>query len=108
MSCVARYMERRTTRFEHVEEIKLAGELRDFTEVARELEDWVDARAWTTSDGPKAIFDRSSAEVEHTNVLKKVCEQGFCRLAGFGPCVYRVGATPAKSRPPFRLDSTEP
>jgi hypothetical protein len=57
VSCAARYMERRTTRFEHAEEIKLARGLRDFTEVARELEDWVDARAWTTSDGPKAIFN---------------------------------------------------
>jgi Domain of unknown function (DUF4158) len=56
-SCVARYMERRTTRFEHAEEIKRARGLRDFTEVARDLEDWVDARAWTTSDGPKAIFN---------------------------------------------------
>jgi hypothetical protein len=82
VSCVARYMERRTTRFEHVEEIKLAGELRDFTEVARELEDWVDARAWTTSDGPKAIFDRSSAEVEHTNVLKKYVSRAFAGWPG--------------------------
>jgi len=56
-SCVARYMERRTTRFEHAEEIKRARGLRDFTAVARELETWVDARAWTTSDGPRAIFN---------------------------------------------------
>ena len=56
-SCVARYSERRTTRFEHAEEIKQARGLRDFAEVARELEDWVDARAWTTGDGPKAIFN---------------------------------------------------
>src|SRR5450755_1618242 len=47
-SCVARYMERRTTRFEHADEIKRARGLRDFTAVARELETWVDARAWTT------------------------------------------------------------
>ncbi len=56
-SCVARYVERRTTRFEHAEEIKRARGLRDFAEVTRELEDWVDARAWTTGDGPKAIFN---------------------------------------------------
>ncbi|MDP1846378.1 MAG: Tn3 family transposase [Solirubrobacteraceae bacterium] len=56
-SCVTRYTERRTTRFEHAEEIKRAGGLRDFAEVARELEEWVDARAWTTGDGPKAIFN---------------------------------------------------
>lgn len=57
VSCVARYMERRTTRFEHAEEIKSARGLRDFSVVARELEGWVDARAWTTSDGPRAIFN---------------------------------------------------
>jgi hypothetical protein len=33
-SCVARYTERRTTRFEHAEEIKQARGLRDFAEVA--------------------------------------------------------------------------
>jgi hypothetical protein len=69
VSCVARYMERRTTRFEHVEEIKLAGGLRDFTEVARELEDWVDARAWTTSDGPKAIFNDAIGRLVDRGVL---------------------------------------
>lgn len=39
-SGVDRYMERRTTRFEHAEEIKRARGLRDFSEVARELERW--------------------------------------------------------------------
>jgi hypothetical protein len=29
----------------------------DFTAVARELEERVDARVWTTSDGPRAIFN---------------------------------------------------
>lgn len=57
-SWVARYSERRTTRFEHAEEIKRAGGLRDFAEVARELEDWVSARAWTTGDGPEGDLQR--------------------------------------------------
>jgi TnpA family transposase len=56
-SCVGRYVERRTTRFEHVEEIKKALRLKDFAEVDKELEVWVDARAWTTGDGPKAVFN---------------------------------------------------
>jgi hypothetical protein len=55
-SCVKRYTERRATRFEHAEEIKSAYGLRDFAEVEGELEGWVEARAWTTGDGPKAIF----------------------------------------------------
>ncbi len=68
-SCVARYVERRTTRFEHAEEIKRARGLRDFGEVAGELEDWVDARAWTTGDGPKAIFNDAIGWLFERNVL---------------------------------------
>ncbi|MGB0094277.1 MAG: DUF4158 domain-containing protein [Solirubrobacteraceae bacterium] len=68
-SCVARYMERRTTRFEHAEEIKRARGLRDFTEVTRKLEEWVDARAWTTSDGPKAIFNDAIGWLLERDVL---------------------------------------
>ena len=54
-SCVARYTERRNTPIEHREEIKAADGLRDFLE-QRASSRWVDARAWTTGDGPKAIF----------------------------------------------------
>ena len=68
-SCVARYVERRTTRFEHAEEIKQARGLRDFAEVTRELEDWVDARAWTTGEGPKAIFNDAIGWLFERNVL---------------------------------------
>ncbi|NNM97469.1 MAG: Tn3 family transposase, partial [Candidatus Dormibacteraeota bacterium] len=56
-SCVQRCTVRRTTRFEHVEEIKEALGLKDFADAEKELEVWVDARAWTTGDGPKAIFN---------------------------------------------------
>lgn len=54
--CVKRYTERRTTRFEHADEIRAAYGLREFDQVDKELREWVDARAWTTGDGPKAIF----------------------------------------------------
>ena len=54
--CVRRYTERRTTRFEHADEIRAAYGLREFDQVDKELREWVDARAWTTGDGPKAIF----------------------------------------------------
>ncbi len=56
-SCVKRYTERRTTRFEHAEEIKAVLGLRDFADSEQELIAWVDARAWTTGDGPKAVFN---------------------------------------------------
>ena len=54
--CVRRYTERRTTRFEHADEIRAACGLREFDQAEKELREWVDARAWTTGDGPKAIF----------------------------------------------------
>jgi hypothetical protein len=56
-SCVKRYTERRSTRFEHAEEIRGVLALRDFADSEPELTAWVDARAWTTGDGPKAIFN---------------------------------------------------
>lgn len=68
-SCVKRYTERRATRFEHAEEIKGAYELRDFAEVEGELEGWVDARAWTTGDGPKAIFNDAVGWLSERGVL---------------------------------------
>jgi hypothetical protein len=56
LSCVGRYLERRPTRFDHAEEIKLACGLVEFAQVRAEFEDWVTARAWMTGDGPRAIF----------------------------------------------------
>jgi len=55
-SCVKRYTERRTTRFEHAEEIKAAYGLREFAAVDKDLAEWVDARVWTSGDGPRTVF----------------------------------------------------
>ncbi len=41
----------------HADEIKRAFGLQDFAAAEEDLERWVDARAWTTGDGPRAIFD---------------------------------------------------
>jgi len=56
-SCVGRYMERRTTRFEHAELIVKARGLVNFAEAEKELEAYLGARAWATGDGPRVIFD---------------------------------------------------
>jgi hypothetical protein len=53
-SCVKRYTERRTTPFEHREEIKAAYGLREFSEA--EFAQWARSRAWNTGQGPKTIF----------------------------------------------------
>jgi hypothetical protein len=57
-SCVKRYTERRTTPFEHREEIKAAYGLREFSEAEAEAEaaQWARSRAWNTGQGPKTIF----------------------------------------------------
>ena len=68
-SCVKRYTERRTTRFEHADEIMGVLGLSDFAGAEHELTGWVDARAWTTGDGPKAIFNGAVAWLVERNVL---------------------------------------
>ena len=55
-SCLAGYLDRRRTRFEHAEEIKASEGLRDFASVAGEFEEWLWARSYMTGDGPRAIF----------------------------------------------------
>jgi len=67
--CVQRYTARRTTRFEHADEIKAAYGLREFEAVEKDLREWVDARAWTTSDGPKAIFADAVRWLRERDVL---------------------------------------
>lgn len=68
-SCVKRYTERRSTRFEHAEEIRGVLTLRDFADAEPELTAWVDARAWTTGDGPKGIFNDAVAWLLDRRVL---------------------------------------
>ena len=68
-SCVKTYMTREMTRFEHRWEIGEAGGWRDFAEVADELSRWIDRRAWTTGDGPKAIFDGALGWLRQRQVL---------------------------------------
>ncbi len=68
-SCVKHYTDRRSTRFEHAEEIRGVVGLREFAEAEPELTAWVDARAWTTGDGPKAIFTDAVAWLLDRRVL---------------------------------------
>ena len=68
-SCVARYLERRRTRFEHAEEIKASEGLRDFAALAGEFEEWIAARAYMTGDGPYAIFADATSWLRGQQVL---------------------------------------
>lgn len=68
-SCVKQYSERRQAHFEHVWEIKKVFRLRDFSEVETEIAAWVDVKAWSAGDGPKAIFDGAVAWLRDQRVL---------------------------------------
>lgn len=67
--CVRQYTERRTTKFEHADEIRAKFGLVDFEEREKELREWVDARSWTTGDGPKAIFQGAGRWLREHDVL---------------------------------------
>lgn len=56
-SGVKSYGEREMTRLDHAREIRQADGWHDFGGFADELGEWVEGRAWTTGDGPKALFD---------------------------------------------------
>ncbi|WSJ92003.1 DUF4158 domain-containing protein [Streptomyces sp. NBC_01320] len=68
-SCLKEYGERDGTARSHAGEIQEAGGWRDFTEVSAELGEWLDARAWTTGDGPKALFDAAAGWLRERRVL---------------------------------------
>ncbi len=55
-SCVKRYTEREKTKLEHAWEIQREYGLVAFAQVQDDLAAWIADRAWTTGDGPKAIF----------------------------------------------------
>jgi len=57
VSALAGYMARRPTRFEHSREITAAYGYREFSAMEKELARWLADRAWTTDEGPTALFD---------------------------------------------------
>jgi hypothetical protein len=67
--CLKEYGERDGTARTHAGEIQEAGGWRDFAEVRDELSEWLDARAWTTGDGPKSLFDAAAGWLRERRVL---------------------------------------
>ncbi|AOP47929.1 Tn3 family transposase [Streptomyces lydicus] len=68
-SALKAYGERENTRLDHVRELRRVLEYTEFAEVEAELRAWVDARAWTTGEGPKALFDAAAGWLRERRVL---------------------------------------
>ncbi|MEU4359422.1 Tn3 family transposase [Streptomyces virginiae] len=68
-SVLKEYGERENTRLEHVRELRRVLEYREFAEAEGELREWADARAWTTGEGPKALFDAAAGWLRERRVL---------------------------------------
>ncbi|MEH0564456.1 DUF4158 domain-containing protein [Streptomyces silvae] len=69
VSALKAYGERENTRLDHVRELRKVLEYTEFAEAEAELRAWVDARAWTTGEGPKALFDASVGWLRERRVL---------------------------------------
>ncbi|MDO0930026.1 DUF4158 domain-containing protein [Streptomyces sp. TG1A-8] len=76
-SVLKEYGERDGTARTHAGEIQESGGWRDFAEVRDELSAWLDARAWTTGDGPKSLLDAAVGWLHERRVLLP----GVTRLA---------------------------
>lgn len=68
-SALKAYGERENTRLAHVRELRKVLEYTEFAEAEAELRVWVDARAWTTGEGPKALFDAAVGWLRGRRVL---------------------------------------
>jgi hypothetical protein len=68
-SCVKDYRVREMTRLEHATQIRDAYGFVEFTAAAEELTRWVDDRAWTTGEGPTALFDGAVVWLREHRVL---------------------------------------
>ena len=68
-TCLSDYPSRKQTRHDHAEEIHREYGFAEFSEHRPDLEEWLRAQVWTTTDGPKALFDGASAWLRGRGVL---------------------------------------
>ena len=69
MSDLKQYVERRATRFEHQAEIVTVYGYVSFATARDELAGWLDDLAWTSGDGPRALFYAAVAWLRQRQVL---------------------------------------
>lgn len=91
---VGRYLDRRPTRFDHVEEIQAAYGLREFSSVANEFEQWLDARVRMTGDGPRAIIADAVGWLGERDVLLP----GVTTSTSATTQAWRTSSAPSASR----------
>ncbi len=68
-SCVKAYGEREKTRLEHQWGIAREYGYTDFVSVQPDLAGWIDHRAWTSDEGPRALFDAAVGWLREQKVL---------------------------------------
>jgi Domain of unknown function (DUF4158) len=70
-SSVKRYADRQSTQWEHAAEIRQAYGYRDFTDDGPQqaVRAFIAARAWTRTEGPRALFDQSVAWLREQKIL---------------------------------------
>lgn len=68
-SCLKLYDQRSKTRLEHAWEIQKALGFVDFASRQGDLGAWIEARSWTTGDGPKLIFGEAVEWLRARQVL---------------------------------------
>lgn len=70
-SCLKQYAQRLPTQHEHAREITTVYGYRRFEDVQaqQEFREFVAARAWTTTEGPRKLFERATAWVLRRKVL---------------------------------------
>ena len=66
-----RYAERQSTQWEHAAEIRQVYGYRDFSDEGpqQEVRAFIAARAWTRTEGPRALFDQSVAWLREQKIL---------------------------------------
>jgi TnpA family transposase len=70
-SCLAQYLDRPTTRWEHAAEIKRTAGYRDFSDQPEHfrLLRWLYTRAWLSAERPSLLFDLATARLVERKVL---------------------------------------
>lgn len=110
-SALKAYGERENTRLTHVRELRKLLEYTEFGEAEAELRVWVDARAWTSGEGPQALFDAAVGWLRERRVLlpgvtalaRLVADLGVC--AGQAPERGTGAVTPAGAVTASRIRS---